>query len=87
MDEEASTFYVLEIGNCDVFVAGPGSEAEPVKVHAYTSGRCGSLHTLHPAQPLSLTLIYRASWGLITSKTTIKGLSQRTACFDPCLEI
>ena len=38
-DEEASTFYVLEIGNCDVFVSSPASGGQPAKVHAYTSGR------------------------------------------------
>ena len=38
-EEEASTFYVLEIGNCDVFVASPASGGPPAKVHAYTSGR------------------------------------------------
>ena len=36
-DVDASTFYVLELGNCDVFVSDEGRQ--PVKVHAYTSER------------------------------------------------
>ena len=38
-DVNASTFYVLEIGNCDVFVSSTGSGGQPVQVHSYTSGR------------------------------------------------
>ena len=36
-DVDASTFYVLEMGNCDVFVSAEGGS--PRKVHAYTSER------------------------------------------------
>ena len=42
-DEDASTFYVLEIGNCDVFVCNESTGGQPLKVHSYTSGRCAAL--------------------------------------------
>ncbi len=38
-DEDATKFYVLEKGTCDVLVASDASGGVPKKVHTYPAGR------------------------------------------------
>ncbi len=39
-DTDATKFYVLEKGTCDVLISSDATGNVPKKVHTYTSGRC-----------------------------------------------
>ena len=39
-DTDATKFYVLEKGTCDVLISSDATGNLPRKVHTYTSGRC-----------------------------------------------
>ena len=41
-DTDATKFYVLEKGTCDVLVTNDSTGGVPKKVHTYPSGRCAA---------------------------------------------
>lgn len=41
-DTDATKFYVLEKGTCDVLISSNATGNLPRKVHTYTSGRCAT---------------------------------------------
>lgn len=43
-DTNATKFYILEKGTCDVLITNEATGNVPKKVHTYPSGRCASTH-------------------------------------------
>ncbi len=66
-DTDATKFYVLEKGTCDVLISSDATGNVPKKVHTYTSGRCGNLVSarLHLAidSAQAQTLFTGPRWG------------------------
>ena len=69
-DTDATKFYVLEKGTCDVLISTDATGNVPKKVHTYTSGRCGNLVSakIHSSIDLSQaqTPLYRPGWGKLS---------------------
>ena len=62
-DTDATKFYVLEKGTCDVLISSDATGNLPRKVHTYTSGRCAPdtliiitycTDTCHGTHPLNM---------------------------------
>ena len=75
-DTDATKFYVLEKGTCDVLISSDATGNLPRKVHTYTSGRCA------PVSLLILSSLHRHLFWISCHQHALRGRSKDRQSFQ-----